>query len=252
MELSMLDRAPQRRSHPDPSTFKNSLLRRFGPEIIDRLALQRVSFELGHEIEFPGKSIAHLFFVEEGMASLTTTFRDGSQVEAGMFGCESVIGVSALMGTRQSLNRIYTQVAGSGYSCTVEAARREFGLCGAFQRLTLHYVQAQLLQAMQSAGCNATHEVDQRLARWLLLCADRVHSNTFIMSQEYLAHMLGASRPTVTIAAGNLKKKGLIQYTRGLIHIPDTGRLEQQACECYHVIRDHLHNLAEFDDGDLA
>ena len=186
------------------------------------------------------------------MASLTTTFRDGSQVEAGMFGYESVIGVSALMGTRQSLNRVYTQIAGYGYSCTVEAAKREFGLCGVFQKLTLRYVQAQLLQAMQSAGCNATHEVHQRLARGLLICADRAHSNIFKMSQEYLADMLGSSRPTVTIAAGDLKKKGLIGYTRGIIHIPDPKRLEQEACECYHVIKDYLHNVAEFDDGGFA
>ena len=96
---------------------------------------------------------------------MTNTFRDGSQVEVGMFGYESVIGVSALMGARRSLNRVYTQIAGHGYCCTVEAARREFRLGGDFQRLALGYVQAQLLQAMQSAGCNAKHTAEQRLAR---------------------------------------------------------------------------------------
>jgi len=154
---------------------------------VSRLALRRVAFEVGHEIEFPGKPIDNLFFVEEGMASQTVTLLDGSQVEVGMFGYESVIGVSALMGTKLSLNRVYTQIEGYGYSSAFETARKEFDACGAFHSLALRYVQAQLVQAMQSAACNAKHEVEQRLARWLLLCADRAYSSTFRMSQEYLA-----------------------------------------------------------------
>lgn len=201
-------------------------------DIITRLHLRRVEFELQHEIEFPGNPIEHLFFVEEGMASITTTFKDGAQVEVGMFGYESVIGVSALMGTKRSLNRVYTQIAGYGYSCTIEAARTEFRLCGAFQGMALRYVQAQLVQAMQSAGCNAKHELEQRLARWLLICADRAHSDTFKMSQEYLAEMLGASRPTVSTTAGLLKDAKLIAYNRGTIHILDIHGLEMKACEC--------------------
>ncbi len=244
--------APPIKNFPGRATYKNLLLQRLSHDTVTRLNLHPVKFEVGHEIEYPGRPIDHLFFVEEGMASLTTTFQDGSQVEVGMFGYESVIGVSALMGTKRSLNRIYTQIGGYGYSCTTEAANREFQMCGLFQELALRYVQAQLVQAMQSAGCNAKHEVDQRLARWLLLCADRAHSNTFKMSQEYLADMLGSSRPTVTVAAGNLRAKGLIEYTRGTIHIPDPKRLEAAACECYHVIKDHLGSYAQFDTGNVA
>ena len=96
---------------------------------------------------------------------MTTTFNDGSQVEVGMFGYEGVIGVSALMGTKRSLNRVYTQIEGSGFSCAVELARQEFELGETFQSLTLRYVQAQLVQAMQSAGCNAKHRIEQRLSR---------------------------------------------------------------------------------------
>jgi len=230
-------------------TFKNTLLKSLDPEIIARLDLRPVAFELEHEIEFPGNSIQHLFFVEEGMASMTTTFIDGSQVEVGMFGYESVIGVSALMGTKQSLNRVYTQIAGHGYSCKVNVARKEFRLGGAFQELALRYVQAQLVQAIQSAGCNAKHELEQRLARWLLICADRAHRNSFKMSQEYLAQMLGASRPTVSTTAGLLKDAKLIEYSRGLIQILDASELEKKACECYHIIKDHLDNYAEFDSA---
>jgi CRP-like cAMP-binding protein len=207
---------------------------------------------LEREIEFPGHPIENLFFVEEGMASMTTSFADGSQVEVGMFGYESVIGISALMGTKQSLNRIYTQIAGHGYSSPIEAARREFRLGGAFQALALRYVQAQLVQAAQSAGCNAKHKVEQRLARWLLLCADRANSPTFTMSHEYLSHMLGSTRPTVSLAARLLKEQKLIEYSRGAIRILDVAGLEKTACECYHVIKDHLDNYAQFESGKIA
>ncbi len=229
--------------------FKNILLKALNSETIARLSLQPVVFELEHEIEFPGNTIHHLYFVEAGMASMTTTFSNGAQVEVGMFGYESIIGVSALMGTKKSLNRVYTQIAGHGYSCLLKAARQEFIRGGVFQSLALRYVQTQLVQTMQSAGCNAQHEVDQRLARWLLICADRAHTSTFKMSHEYLSHMLGNSRPTVSQAAAMLKDARLIDYTRGVIHITDVKRLEARACECYHVIKDHLDNLAEFDSG---
>src|ERR1035441_7476639 len=108
------------------SGFKNTLLKALDGDIIARLRLQQVKFELKHEIEKPGNPIDRLYFLEEGMASMTTTFKDGSQVEVGMFGFESVIGVSALMGTKKSLNRVYTQIAGHGHSCHVEDAKREF------------------------------------------------------------------------------------------------------------------------------
>jgi CRP-like cAMP-binding protein len=232
--------------------YKNSLLRTLDPECLVRLALRPLVFELGHEIEYPGHPIEHLFFVEEGMASMTNTFEDGSQVEVGMFGYEGVIGVSALMGTKRSLNRVYTQIEGRGFSCTVGAARQEFRLGQEFQSLALRYVQAQLVQAMQSAGCNAKHRIEQRLARWLLLCADRAHTNSFKLSQEYIADMLGSTRPSVSVAAGLLKEEGLIDYSRGQIHILDVKKLERRSCECYRIIKDHLDNYAEFDSGILV
>jgi CRP-like cAMP-binding protein len=234
------------------NVFKNSVLRSLDSDIIDRLGLQPVKFELMHEIEYPGSPIERLYFVEEGMASMTTTFKDGSQVEVGMFGYESVIGVSALMGTKKSLNRVYTQIAGHGYSCTVESARKEYSLGGEFQTLALRYVQAQLVQAIQSAGCNAKHNFEQRLARWLLICADRAHSTRFKMSHEFLADMLGGTRPTVSTAAEVLKQKGLIEYSRGEIRIIDVPGLRNTSCECYEVIKNHLDNFTEFDAVRIA
>jgi CRP-like cAMP-binding protein len=235
-----------------PGGFKNTLLKALDAGAIARLRLRPVVFELEHEIEYPGNAIDHLFFLEEGMASMTTTFENGSQVEVGMFGYESVIGVSALMGTKRSLNRVYTQISGCGYSSPVEAARKEFGLGGLFQSLALRYVQAQLVQAIQSAGCNATHNFEERLARWLLICADRAHCTTFKMSHEFLANMLGGTRSTVSITAAQLKRERLIEYSRGAIHILDTKGLEARACECYSVIKHHLDSYTEFDSGMIA
>ena len=232
--------------------YKNTLLNALDAEIIARLRLQRVKFELKHEIEYPGDPIDSLYFLEEGMASMTTTFKDGSQVEVGMFGYESVIGVSALMGTKKSLNRVYTQIAGHGYTCHVGDARREFRLGGAFQFLALRYVQAQLVQAMQSAGCNAKHNFEQRLARWLLLCADRSHSDTFKISHKFLADMLGGGRPTISTIAGILKRKGLIEYTREEIRILDFPGLTKASCECYPIIKEYLDNYTKFDTAFTA
>jgi CRP-like cAMP-binding protein len=234
------------------SGFKNTLLKALNGDIIERLRLEPIKFELKHEIEYPGDTIERLYFLEEGMASMTTTFKDGSQVEVGMFGYESIIGVSALMGTRASLNRIYTQIAGHGYTCHMEDARREFRLGGDFQSLALRYVQAQLVQAIQSAGCNAKHNFEQRLSRWLLICADRAHIDSFKISHEFLADMLGGRRPTVSTTAGILKRKGLIDYTRGEIRIIDVPGLTKTSCECYLIIKDYLDNYTKFDTAITA
>ncbi len=233
----------------DERIFKNTLLRAFDEALIERLGLKPVDFVVDQEIERVGGPIRFLTFVEEGMASMTTTFEDGSQVEVGMFGYESVIGISALMGTKQSLNRVYTQIAGRGYRCAIQSGHEEFSRCGVFQRLSLRYVQAQLLQAMQSAACNAVHDLEQRLSRWLLICADRANTDQFKMSQEYLSHMLGVTRPTVSVAAGHLKHEGLLRYTRGVISIVDRRGLERRSCECYQVIKNHLDDYAAFDTG---
>jgi CRP-like cAMP-binding protein len=231
--------------------FRNSVLKALDSDVVKRLNLQPVTFKLEQEIEFPGNPIHHLFFLEEGMASMTTTFKDGSQVEVGMFGYESVIGISAMMGTKRSLNRIYTQIEGHGHSCRIEYGKREFDAGGQFQAMALAYVQAQLVQTMQSAGCNAKHNVEQRLARWLLLCADRAHKTTFMMPHEFLADMLGNSRPTVSVAAAVLKEEGLIEYSRGLMRILDVAGLERRSCECYLAIRDYLDSYLDFDRGDV-
>ena len=233
----------------NPVGFKNTLLNALEGEVVARLHLRPITFELNHELEFTGEPIKRLYFLEAGMASMTTTFKDGSQVEVGMFGYESVIGISGLMGTKEALNRVYTQIAGHGYYCSLEVAKLEFDRGGPFQKLALRYVQAQLVQALQSIGCNAKHNFEQRLARWLLICADRSHTDTFKMSHHLLADMLGGTRATVTIAAGSLKDRGLIDYTRGVISILDVAGLIKASCECYRIIQNHLDDYTKFDSS---
>ena len=232
---------------PHKGKFSNTLLKSFDSELIARLHLTPVAFKAGQRIEQPGKPIRHLYFIESGMASMTAMFLNGSEVEVGMFGYESVIGVSALMGTVQSLNHVYTQIQGTGYRCTYANGLKEFERFGVFHNRCLRYVQAQLLQSSQSAGCAAMHNFEQRLARWLLISADRAHVETFKMSQEFLSHMLGSTRSTVSVIAGTLKKEGLIDYKRGMMSILDRKALEKRSCECYETIRKHLANYEQFD-----
>jgi len=228
-----------------PNPFKNKILRALDAEAIERLKLKPLKLESGRQIENPGEPINNLFFIEDGIGSMTSTFRDGFQVEVSMYGVESVMGASALIGTRRSLNKVCMQMTGYGYSCTTASAIREFSRFDRFHDLVLRYIQAQLVQASQSAGCNARHNVSQRLARWLLLCADRSESPTLSLTHEYLADMLGSNRSTVSIAAENLQREKLIQYCRGKVTILDRSSLEHCSCECYRVVKDHLDNYLE-------
>jgi CRP-like cAMP-binding protein len=229
----------------EPQSFRNVLLRQLSPAEILRLELHQVALPVPREIEFPGSEISNLFFLEEGVASITTTFRDGSQVEVGLGGYESILGASVFLGTRRSLNRVYMQIGGWGYVSRTPVALQEFERHGEFQRLVLRYTQAQLIQSMQTAGCNARHNILQRLARWLLLCDDRMGGKQLPLAQDFIAEMLGNRRTSVSVEAGKFQKLGLISYVRGTMTILDRVGLERQSCECYQVVRDHLQHYAD-------
>ena len=231
------------------TVFRNTILSRLDPRVLERLQLEHVELERRHSIEIPGQRIEKLVFLESGIASMTNEFEDGSQVEVGMIGWEGVLGVSALIGTRRSLNNVYMQLPGSGHATTTDIARQEFQRGGRFQELILRYVQAQMIQTAQTAGCNARHHVDQRLSRWLLLCHDRAESDVLDMTQEFLAQMLGVERPAVSVEAGKLQDRGLIEYHRGKVQVLDRKGLERTACECYGVVSHYLNSYAVMDEG---
>lgn len=239
---------PEKTSH-DSFRFTNRILRSLDVAVVQRLRLRPMPLPAEREIEVPGSPIDYLFFLEEGVALMTTTFQDGSQVEVGLFGSETVLGVSALMGTKRSLNRVYMQMGGYGYIAPLAAARAEFLLCGPFLKLALRSVQAQLSQVAQTAACNAKHDVEQRLARWLLLCVDRARSNNLAVSHESLANMIGVRRMSAGFVIGHFKELGLVDHHRGHIVVRDVPGLEAKACECYRVVKEHLDTPAEFDTG---
>jgi CRP-like cAMP-binding protein len=229
--------------------FKNGILRSLQPEIIRRLQLTPIQLPSGFEIEKPGDSVHQLVFIEDGVGSITVAFRDGFQAEVGIFGSESVIGAPALLGAQESLNRVFMQLAGRGFACPIEWAREEFSRLGQFHDVILRYIQIQLVQICQSAGCNAHHEVRQRLCRWLLLCADRSESQILALTQENIAAALGLQRSTVSVAAEGLQREGLIQYSRGKVVISDKAGMETQACECYWVVKRYIENLLQAEKG---
>ena len=229
----------------NPAPYRNTLLSLLPAEAVARLQLVRVALPVEREIEYPGNEIGHVFFLEHGVASMTNTFLDGGQVEVALCGPESILGSSYLLGTRRSLNRVYMQIAGYGYSSKSAIAAEEFKRHGEFHRLVLRYTQAQFIQSSQTAGCNACHSIEQRLARWLLLCHDRVEHGQINLAQEFIAEMLGNRRQSITVEAGKLHKAGLIQYSRGKIVITDRLGLERKACECYATVRNDLQHYAD-------
>ena len=187
--------------------------------------------------------------MESGVASMTTTFKDGSQVEVGLLGQEAMLGVSALMGTKRSLNRVYMQLDGHGFMTPMALAMAEFKRAGIFQDLALRSAQAQFVQTAQTAGCNTKHDVQQRLARWLLLCGDRSGQSSLAVSQDFIATMLGVRRMSANIAIAHFKELGLIDHQRGAIRLLNRKGLEARSCECYGVLKQHLDDYAEFDQG---
>jgi CRP-like cAMP-binding protein len=163
-------------------------------------------------------------------------------VEVATVGREGMLGVSAILDARgPELGVTMVQAAiPVCYRMPIRAFRREFDRRGSFHTLLTRYAVAHMGFVMQSTACNARHSVDQRLARWLLTAHDRVGQDEFPLTQEFAAMMLGASRPTVTIAAGALQRAGLLAYRRGIVRIVNRARLEAAACECYRVTTDIL------------
>jgi CRP-like cAMP-binding protein len=193
-----------------------------------------------HKIFYdPGDKIEHAYFPNEGMVSLVVLVQDGRSVEVGISGSEGIVGAPLVFGFESVPMRAITQVPGTGLRIQSSALEETFGQTPNLRFLIDHYVMTQQLQVAQLAACNRLHDMDQRLARWLLMCQDRVDSANLPLTHEFIAQMLGAGRPTVTIAAGMLERAGLIANTRGSVKILNRKRLEDAACECYRVIQNY-------------
>lgn len=186
-----------------------------------------------------GARIEHIYFPNEGMVSLVVLVHDGRSVEVGITGNEGVVGTPSAFGFESAPMRAIMQLPGKGLRIGSEALEENFGRSPNLRSAIEKYVMTQQLQVAQLAACNRLHDMDQRLARWLLMCQDRIDSENLPLTHEFIAQMLGSGRPTVTIAAGVLERAGLISNSRGSVKILNRKRLEDVACECYRVIQNY-------------
>jgi CRP-like cAMP-binding protein len=234
-------------------TAGNRLLAALSPELYEKLApnLKRVSLEQGTILHHPGETIKYLYFPIDCLLSITITMNDGSTAEAGMVGNREVIGVNAFMGGRETTQTQYiVQIAGSAIKADARPLLEEFDRNKDLRDVLLRYIQALIAQISQSTGCNSLHNLDQRLARWLLEAQDRVDSDDLKLTQESIAHMLGVRRAGVTQAAQKLQERGLIRYHRGHVQILEQQGLEALSCECFSVVRNEYDRLLGTKDTD--
>jgi CRP-like cAMP-binding protein len=221
-------------TRPPPS---NHLLASLRSADFDRLAstLDILPLKLKTVVHTAGAPVEHVYFPGGGFLSVLTVLEDGSMVEVATIGREGVAGLpAALDGGNPSPSETLVQAEmDTCYRMSRTDFRREMDQRGAFYELIAKYLHAYYGVVAQSTACNAVHSVEQRLARWLLMAHDRVGRNDFPLTQEFVAMMLGATRPTVTVVAGTLQKAGLITYHRGHVTIVDRERLESASCECY-------------------
>ena len=206
---------------------ENFLLAALPAEVFDRIrpVLDVIPLTLKDVLHKPGEPIEHVYFPGGGFCSVLTVLEDGNMVEVATIGREGMVGDPSA-----TIVQVDSDVC---YRMSAHAFGAELDRRGEFSAILGGYTQAFLGFVMQSTACNAMHSIEQRLARWLLMAHDRVERDEFPLTQEFVAMMLGATRPTVTVVAGTLQRADLIAYQRGRVTIVDRRRLERASCECY-------------------
>ena len=202
-----------------------------------RSKLTAVSLPVGTSIYEPHEAPKFAHFLTSGIASVVTTMNDGGSAETGMWASEGLVECMHIGDGTRVPSRCFMQIGGTALRIPFADLEKELDSSHALRSSIQHSIQKQALILGQLVACNRLHEVEERLARWLLMLQDRIHDSEFHITQEFLAEMLGSRRTTVTMAAGALQRIGLIEYQRGHVHILDRERLEAAACECYPVIR---------------
>ena len=187
-----------------------------------------------------GERIKFVYFINSGLASIMNVMPDGKSVEVGLTGQEGFVGLPIAVGFETSPTLAVMQVAGTAFRMHADAIKTILRVSPQLAKQLHRYSFELALQGAQLAACNRLHEVDERLARWLLMSQDRVGSSNFLLTQESLSTMLGTRRASVTIAAGMLQKAGLITYQRGHVKIKNRGALERASCECYRILNQQL------------
>lgn len=206
-----------------------------------RVNLEPVTFTFAEVLHEPGELIRHIYFPNAGLlVSLLTLVENRMILEIGLVGNEGIVGLPLALGINRSSVRAIAQ--GTGTAMRMESSRFSEALetCPALQHALNRYTHALIAQITQTAACNRFHQVEARLARWLLMASDRLQSDLLRFTHEWLADLLGVRRVGVTVAASTLQQRGLIQYSRGNITILDRDGLKTAACECYQKIKDIL------------
>ncbi len=173
------------------------------------------------------------YFPNDGVVSLIVFTQDGHSVEVGLFGREGMAGLASVVGLSECTHRAIVQIPGSGFKVPIDVLRRVLPSAPQLQIQIQRYAVLSSMLLAQSAACNRLHELEQRLAKWLLMCRDRMDSDSLPMTHEFLSTLLGANRPSVTLAASCLRSSQAIEYNRGVVHITDRARLLNSCCECY-------------------
>ncbi len=240
MAIQSVRGAPARFSKldSDRSEIGNIILRGLPPAEWAQLfpSLEFVRLRLHQVLHEVGESIKSGYFLNEGMGSVLTVQPDGESVEVGLIGKEGFVGLPVIFGFKTSALRIITQGDGTAYRVDVGILRNLLPHCPTLERQLQRYSMILGIQSTQLAACNRLHDVEARLARWLLMSHDRIGAKTLPLTQEFLAQMLGTRRSTVSVAAGILQKAGMISYTRGNVTILNKSKLENAACDCYEII----------------
>jgi len=191
-----------------------------------------------------GGKLEYAYFPNRGLISLVVVMKDGKTAEAGIVGNEGFSGTPVAVGLSRSPLRAVVQITGNGFR--VEAGALQYTLESApcLQLRLSRYAVIRGMQVAQTAACNRLHDIEKRLARWLLMTQDRTHTGSLPITHDFLATMLGTDRPTVSLTAAELQRREVIEYTRGAVRIVNRKKLEDSACECYAVIRQY--------DGELV
>jgi CRP-like cAMP-binding protein len=198
--------------------------------------LQSIELPFNSDLLAHGARVDALYFVERGTVSMVALLANGARIEVGLVGVEGVVGLPLLFGTRTSPLEALVQVEGKAMRLSAEGLRTSLRDTPALLPILLRYVDTFVFQIAQTAACNGSHRIEQRLARWLLMELDRAEGDSFAVTHELLSIMLGVRRPGVTVAMGLLREAGLVEQTRRGLRVLDRPGLEAAACECYALV----------------
>jgi CRP-like cAMP-binding protein len=227
------------RLQPAQAMFQNRLLRAMPRDVVDHLRphLEWVLLAAKTVVLRPNEPVDYVVFVEAGLVSMIAMLEDGEEIEVGLVGPEGMVGLPVLLGSLTSPVEARVQADAEVFRISAGAFNQAMTNYPAMASPLLRYVDAFLFQVSQTAVCNGHHQIEQRLARWILMTHDRLDASSFIMTQQFLSYMLGVQRPSVTLAIGTLQKAGLIRHQRGVMEVLSRVGLEAVSCECYEVVR---------------